>query len=375
MARKKTKQEFLEELYEKCDNYKNGDFVVIGNYVNSCTPIILKNKYGYLKTRPADLLRRSSKLSTSSAIFKDAYFREMLRDKSSNFRKGKYKLVTEFNGVENKIVVENRYGLLNATPKELLNDKNPSIRSAVDIDNYVHNMLLIHNTHYRSGRYKIIEGFKGVHKPIVLGDKYGKYKMTLNNLILDYNIGLTSAINLGENVKNRLIEIRGDEYDYSLIKNIKSISNEKLKIVCKVHGVFEQMYGHHRDGSGCPKCGKISAVEYLKLNPTGWTHSDWVEASKKSKNFDSYKTYVLKFEDEINKETFYKVGRTFLTIHKRFSKINKYYNITPVFIFKSDDPVEVINKELELLRSNKNYSYLPFRNFNGKNECFSKVCF
>ncbi|WP_078598676.1 DUF7487 domain-containing protein [Evansella clarkii] len=44
----------------------------------------------------------------------------------------------------------------------------------------------------------------------------------------------------------------GERYDYSLVdyKNRDS----KVKIICAVHGVFEQIAGNHTKGKGCPKC-------------------------------------------------------------------------------------------------------------------------
>lgn len=48
-------------------------------------------------------------------------------------------------------------------------------------------------------------------------------------------------------------EIHGDKYDYSLV-NYKD-ANSKIKIICPIHGVFEQTFNHHfYRKDGCPKC-------------------------------------------------------------------------------------------------------------------------
>lgn len=375
MSKKKTKEEFLIELYEKCQNYRNGEFVVLGEYRKNDIPVIIKNKYGYLKVRPSDILRKCLKFKTSSAIFKDAYFRELLREKSKSFRKGKYQLISEYNGVKEVIFVKDKYGKLKSTPADLLAGKTPSIISAIDIKSYVHNMLTLHNDDYKSGNFEVIKWYNGRRQPMIFKDKYGLYKVYLHNLVKNCKIWLPSAIDLGDNVRNRLIEVRGDEYDYSLLDNIKTVNEEKLKIICKKHGVFEQWYYHHyKEGNGWPKCGKLSAIEILKQNPTGWSHTSWIASALTSKKFDSFKTYIIKFTDKESKEEFFKIGRTFLTIHLRFAHINKYYNKEVLYIFE-DEPIKVINKEIELLRLNKDNRYLPKRNFNGKNECFSKVIY
>ena len=59
--------------------------------------------------------------------------------------------------------------------------------------------------------------------------------------------------------------IHGDKYDYSLVdyKN----STTKVKIICPIHGVFEQKPNIHLDGSGCIKCGgniKLTTNEFIQ---------------------------------------------------------------------------------------------------------------
>jgi very-short-patch-repair endonuclease len=47
-------------------------------------------------------------------------------------------------------------------------------------------------------------------------------------------------------------EIHGNKYDYSKVEYIKS--NQKVKIICQKHGLFEQAPSNHLQGNGCPKC-------------------------------------------------------------------------------------------------------------------------
>ena len=46
--------------------------------------------------------------------------------------------------------------------------------------------------------------------------------------------------------------LHGDKYDYSLADYKKSKS--RIKIICSIHGVFEQNPNNHLSGAGCPKC-------------------------------------------------------------------------------------------------------------------------
>ena len=54
----------------------------------------------------------------------------------------------------------------------------------------------------------------------------------------------------------------GDKYDYSLVeyKNAKT----KVKIICPIHGVFEQRPDAHKK-SGCKECGNIEVQKNKPL--------------------------------------------------------------------------------------------------------------
>ena len=52
---------------------------------------------------------------------------------------------------------------------------------------------------------------------------------------------------------NRATAIHGDLYDYSLVSDDMNIK-DKYKIICFIHGKFEQRGDSHLGGSGCGKC-------------------------------------------------------------------------------------------------------------------------
>lgn len=56
-------------------------------------------------------------------------------------------------------------------------------------------------------------------------------------------------------------KVHGDKYDYSLVeyKNCKN----KIKIICPIHGEFEQRASSHLNGCGCKKCSDESLVRNI----------------------------------------------------------------------------------------------------------------
>ena len=168
-------------------------------------------------------------------------------------------------------------------------------------------------------------------------------------------------------LKNRCIRTHGDLYDYSLTSfDVSNIENEKSTFICYKHGSFEQTLQSHISGRGCNMCAieirKAKAME----NPTGWSYTNWEISAKKSKNFESFKIYFIECWN--NYERFYKVGKTYRTIEKRFKdKKAMPYNYDIIFTIELDNPRVV--SEIEAYIKSYLHKYKPLINFNGSSEC------
>lgn len=72
---------------------------------------------------------------------------------------------------------------------------------------------------------------------------------------------------------NEVIEqfkkVHRDKYDYSLVEY--KTCQEKVKIICPIHGIFEQTPLEHKQGNNCPKCVHRSYK---------YTTDEWIEKAK-----------------------------------------------------------------------------------------------
>lgn len=62
----------------------------------------------------------------------------------------------------------------------------------------------------------------------------------------------------------RARDVHGDKYDYSLSEYVSK--DKKLKIICPIHGEFEQSPNNHWKGKGCPGCSgnkKLTQEEFI----------------------------------------------------------------------------------------------------------------
>ncbi len=66
--------------------------------------------------------------------------------------------------------------------------------------------------------------------------------------------------NTNEFIK-KAIDIHGKKYDYSLVDY--NNAKEKVKIICSIHGVFEQRPNNHLRGVGCPFCQESKGENFV----------------------------------------------------------------------------------------------------------------
>ena len=57
--------------------------------------------------------------------------------------------------------------------------------------------------------------------------------------------------------------IHGDKYDYSLVEYKNN--STKIKIICPIHGLFEQLPSSHLEGKECYKCGMNKVGDKRRL--------------------------------------------------------------------------------------------------------------
>jgi len=171
-----------------------------------------------------------------------------------------------------------------------------------------------------------------------------------------------------QKVKNKNSDSDKCDYTFSIFNGV----SQPITIICLEHGEFTQNAGNHLQGHGCPKCKNKAISERGKTNPVGWSYTNWINQSLKSKWFESYKIYVLRCWNET--EEFYKIGRTFTTIKRRFQDKNAMpYNYEILKVYESKDARYICELELELKTINKQFKYIPIIKFNGREECFNFI--
>ena len=211
---------------------------------------------------------------------------------------------------------------------------------------------------------KVLEKYIDGTTKILIEDKYGICSIYPTSLLQGFKSSILTAINKTEYFINKLKEKYGDRYDYSLVEYKGTRNKEKITLICPKHGSYDITANNIMQGCHCKKC-------FQESHNSTWTYTQWEEAGLKSKHFKQFEVYLIKCWN--NNEEFYKIGKTFVGVAKRFR-------------FKKDMPYEweliksyvgssryISELENTLKSKNKEYKYIPLLDFHGKNECFSSL--
>lgn len=230
---------------------------------------------------------------------------------------------------------------------------------------FIGRAISIHGTKYN---YSLVDYKTSKIKVTIICDIHGEFNQTPHDHLMGCNCPACSIIIRGnkrsssiDSFITKANQVHLNQYDYSQVQYKNA--HTKINIICPIHGMFEQVAYAHSNGQGCPNCYDT----IRKTNAPSWRLTNWINASKRSKTFDSYKVYVIHcFNDT---ESFIKIGRTFNTIGRRFySQIP--YQFKVLKIITNQDAEYIYNLETRVKRRFKDLKYLPAIKFGGMHECF-----
>lgn len=289
-------------------------------------------------------------------------FLEELLVKNQHYKEGKFRVLGEYLNVKKKVLLEDKYSLHEMTPDGLLRGNKLGSDSSLDKKQYCERLLK------EVGVELILVDVSNLKK-VIFETKYGLCMSPFSRLLDFKTPNISSAIDKTAFMIEEFKEVHKDSYDYK--ESIFINARTKIKVKCKVHNYFTQDYSAHKSGQNCGECADSSRAESIKTNG-GWSIKDWWHKADKSKNFDSFKMYIIRCWNE--DEEFYKIGRTFSTVRVRFlSKESMPYNYEVIQIRESYDALKIYCLERVFKNYNKGNKYTPQISFNGKQECFTKI--
>ena len=122
------------------------------------------------------------------------------------------------------------------------------------MENFIAKAKLVHEDKYN---YSLIKYVNNHTKVKIICSIHGEFEQRPNAHYLQKQgcpkCGKDKTRETTESIIRRSIEVHGDNYDYSLVKYTDT--KTKIKLICKIHGEFEQLPLHHIVAKqGCKKC-------------------------------------------------------------------------------------------------------------------------
>lgn len=181
-----------------------------------------------------------------------------------------------YKGIFNTVKIKCRkHGFFEQTPSNHLNGSGcPECNSVkISVDEFIKRCNDKHNNFYD---YSSID-FKGVSKKInIICPEHGKFEQRAGNHLYGQKCPYCSNKKFDSIKFIKMANIiHKNKYDYSLSSFNKS--QNKIKIICKIHGVFEQRPDNHiHSKQGCPYCSKNkSNLELFKIKANEIHHNKY----------------------------------------------------------------------------------------------------
>lgn len=373
MNKKKTHEQFLEDLWDKNKHYRDGELIIVGSYSGSKSKIEVVTRYGNCSIA-AGMLLKNQLPKIDSAINKTEYFKNMCLEKFGDDGNDDLSQVEYVSNVTKIIVIDREFGLYATTPNIYYSgarsmvgaNSKMSERVRRDKEDVMRQVALF------CPDVEILP-FKYINQTqkILVKDKYGVCETTIFRLLKGVKLTIQTAIDKRAYFEAQARCVHGELYNYSLVE----YKGHHVKVdIIGPNGVFKQTPNNHLSGYGCQILGKEKVTNYNKNNPTGWAYTNWKITAEKSKNFTGYKVYFLECWNE--NERFYKIGRTYKGVGDRFKhKTSMPYSYKVLHTIELDDPKRICELEQEYKNKHKEYKYLPTKKFNGMHECFSQLIY
>jgi hypothetical protein len=238
------------------------------NYKNRNTKVIIickehgefiQNTYSHLQGFGCAKCSGTAKLNTTDFINNAILVHGDKYDYSKVDYKGNKKFV---------IIICKKHGEFTQIPCGHLNKQGcpKCANKNVTTEEFIEKSKIIHGNKYDYSKVDYISSHKEI---IIICKIHGDFQQKPSNHINGhgcYKCGGNLQYNTEEFIKKSIL-IHGDKYDYSKVDYKKC--DEKVIIICKIHGEFQQKPVHHYiTGCGCPKCNTkcYSKKQILWLN-------------------------------------------------------------------------------------------------------------
>ena len=274
-----------KQVHSNKYNYSNINFVNLNTKITITCPV-----HGDFEQTPAAHL--TGKGCRKCGIFSRGLKKKLTTEKfiikatQVHGNKYDYSKVVYVSAHTKVIIICHEHGEFLQTPANHLYGKNcykcgrvvTGLNKRTLIDDFLKKAKQVHGCKYD---YSKVDYINTNTKITITCPVHGDFEQIPANHLFGANCSKCSKVHrpTTEEFINRAIQVHGNKYDYS--KVVYTTTVEKIKIICKIHGVFEQTPNGHLSGRGCVKCsGKYTPTTEEFINRAIQVHGNKYDYSK-----------------------------------------------------------------------------------------------
>ena len=204
--------------------------------------------------KPSALLGRNTPLQISNAVDKTKYFLSLAKSKNrlrDDHDYSNLKYVDSKTPIEIICKKHNTVHLFN--PNTFLNKFNVCIaKNAKNKEKYY--LIQLRKIHGNKYDYSQVDFDSNLGEVKIICKIHDIFKQSMSTHLNGHGCPKCSRNRRHDNksIIEEFKKVHGDRYDYSLVNY--TLSRNKIKIICHIHGEFEQTANNHQRGKGCPTC-------------------------------------------------------------------------------------------------------------------------
>ena len=206
--------------------------------------------------------------------------------------------------------------------------------------------------------YSKVDYINNKEKVIIICKKHGEFKQSPNTHLRGSGCRICSQILNGRKLSpsntefiEKAKKIHEDKYDYSLVEY--ESAHNKIKIICSIHGIFEQTPNTHLKNHGCPKCSGVFMDKNYFIEKSNIIHNNKYDYSKVNYIGNKTKVKIICTEHGIFEQT--------PNIHLKGCDCPECGSINRIQK-RSSNTEEFIKKSKEIHRDKYDYSKVEYVN-------------
>ena len=118
------------------------------------------------------------------------------------------------------------------------------------------------NVHGDKYNYSLVEYINSRTKIKIICPVHGMFEQISKNHLKGSGCSICNKNKANYSFSDKALLKHNNKYDYSLVDYIDN--KTKIKIICPIHGEFEQKAEHHLNGAGCPICNESRGEREIK---------------------------------------------------------------------------------------------------------------